>query len=153
MMLCLTRMILLSLAAYSAFKFVHKHMRKAKPLQEYNPREACQQMESSAAALAMELSIWNEVADFYKRAAELYNECGRSQPASDALAKGARIDTFMSSDQGHCASQLLSAYREADVEEVKRIIRIARKLPTGELVAMEVNSLEHGEPLDEDDLT
>lgn len=44
----------------------------------------------SAAALAVELSIWSEVADFYRRAAELYNECGRSQPASDALAKGAR---------------------------------------------------------------
>ncbi|KAF5811255.1 putative NSF attachment protein [Helianthus annuus] len=250
----------------------------------------------SAAALAVELGIWSEVADFYRRASELYNECGRSQPASDALAKGARaledakpedaiamytdacslleedgkenmafdlyraitnvyiklekygsfsltntlhyeaffldfvfhtkccyfasrytdaasfllrwavaankcnalhsqckaylsaiivylsahdfkqaeqcyndccqIDTFLSSDQSHCASKLLSAYREADVEEIKRvaksstvsnldhmIIRLARKLPTGELVAMEVNSLENGEALDEDDLT
>lgn len=44
----------------------------------------------SAAALAKELGNWNEVADFYRRASELYNECGRSQPASDALAKGAR---------------------------------------------------------------
>ncbi|GJW06778.1 gamma-soluble NSF attachment protein [Tanacetum coccineum] len=56
---------------------------------EFKPWDAAKHMES-AAALAMELSIWNEVADFYKRAAELYNECGRSQPASDALAKGAR---------------------------------------------------------------
>ncbi|KVH87934.1 NSF attachment protein [Cynara cardunculus var. scolymus] len=228
------------------------------------PWDAAKHMES-AAALAVELSIWNEVADFYRRASELYNECGRSQPASDALAKGARaledaqpdeavamytdacslleedgkenmvsdlyraitsvyvklekymdaatfllrwavasnkcnalhsqckaylsaiivylyahdfkqaeqcyndccqIDTFLSSDQSHCASKLLSAYREADAEEIKRvaksgtisnldhvIIRLARKLPTGELIAMEANSLEHGEALDEDDLT
>ncbi|PWA94593.1 NSF attachment protein [Artemisia annua] len=258
--------------AATAFRFAKKHEKakvafeKASKGQEMlaSSWDAAKHMES-AAALAMELSIWNEVADFYKRAAELYNECGRSQPASDALAKGARaledaqpdqaiamytdaislleedgkenmvfdlyraitnvyiklekytdaatfllrwavaankcnafhseckaylsaivvylyahdykqaeqcyndccqIDTFMSSDQGHCASQLLSAYREADVEEVKRIaksstisnldhmiIRIARKLPTGELVAMEINSLEQGDPLDEDDLT
>ncbi|KAI3681060.1 hypothetical protein L6452_35842 [Arctium lappa] len=250
-----------------------------------------QHMES-AAALAVELSIWNEVADFYRRASELYNECGRSQPASDALAKAVcialaaltisldlfttnivylelwgygsaledakpdeavamytdacslleedgkenmvsdlyraitsvyiklekytdaatfllrwavasnkcnalhsqckaylsaiivylyahdfkqaekcyndccQIDTFLSSDQSHCASKLLSAYREADVEEIQRvaksstisnldhmIIRLARKLPTGELIKMEADSLEHGEALDEDDLT
>lgn len=44
----------------------------------------------SAAALAKELGRWNEVSDFYHRASELYHECGRPQPASDALAKGAR---------------------------------------------------------------
>lgn len=44
----------------------------------------------SAAALAKELRNWNEVADLYRRASELYIECGRSQPASDALGKGAR---------------------------------------------------------------
>jgi len=44
----------------------------------------------SAAALAKELSNWREVADFYQKASELYMECGRPQPASDALAKGAR---------------------------------------------------------------
>lgn len=44
----------------------------------------------SAAALAKELGKWNEVADLYRRASELYVECGRSQPASDALAKAAR---------------------------------------------------------------
>ena len=44
----------------------------------------------SAAALAKDLRKWSEVADFYRRASELYAECGRSQPASDALAKGAR---------------------------------------------------------------
>ncbi|KAL0398182.1 UNVERIFIED_CONTAM: Gamma-soluble NSF attachment protein [Sesamum radiatum] len=44
----------------------------------------------SAAALAKEVGNWNEVSDFYRRASELYIQCGRSQPASDALAKGAR---------------------------------------------------------------
>ncbi|KAK3034381.1 hypothetical protein RJ639_033985 [Escallonia herrerae] len=55
-----------------------------------SPWDAAKHMES-AAALAKELSNWREVADFYRRASELYNECGRSQPASDALAKGARV--------------------------------------------------------------
>ncbi|PKH47905.1 hypothetical protein CRG98_050406 [Punica granatum] len=54
-----------------------------------SPWDAAKHMES-AAALAKELGNWKEVADFYRRASELYNECGRSQPASDALAKGAR---------------------------------------------------------------
>lgn len=34
-----------------------------------------------------------------------------------------RIDTFLSSDQSHCASKLLSAYREADDEEIKRVAK------------------------------
>ncbi|KAI8524621.1 hypothetical protein RHMOL_Rhmol13G0162900 [Rhododendron molle] len=55
-----------------------------------SPWDAAKHMES-AAALAKELSNWSEVADFYRRASELYIECGRSQPASDALAKGARV--------------------------------------------------------------
>ncbi|PQQ00167.1 gamma-soluble NSF attachment protein [Prunus yedoensis var. nudiflora] len=54
-----------------------------------SPWDAAKHMES-AAALAKELGKWNEVADFYRRASELYIVCGRSQPASDALAKGAR---------------------------------------------------------------
>lgn len=44
----------------------------------------------SAAAVAKELGNFSEVADFYRRASELYTVCGRPQPASDALAKGAR---------------------------------------------------------------
>ncbi|GJN08992.1 hypothetical protein PR202_ga26956 [Eleusine coracana subsp. coracana] len=52
------------------------------------PWDAAKHMES-AAALAKELGRCNEVSDFYRRASELYRECGRSQPASDALAKGA----------------------------------------------------------------
>lgn len=53
------------------------------------PWDAAKHMES-AAVLAKELSNWTEVADFYRKASELYTECGRPQPASDALAKGAR---------------------------------------------------------------
>ncbi|KAG2689571.1 hypothetical protein I3843_09G144300 [Carya illinoinensis] len=226
--------------------------------------DAAKHMES-AAYLAKELGNWNEVADFYRRASELYIVCGRSQPASDALAKGARvledavpdeaiqlytdacsileedgkeqmtfdlyraatsvyvklekytdaaafllrwgvaadkcnatnsqckaylsaiivylyahdfkqaeksyndcsqIDVFLRSDQGRCASKLLSAYSEGDIEEIKRlaqsstisnldhvIIRLARKLPTGEVSALKTDDVEEQEPLDENDLT
>jgi gamma-soluble NSF attachment protein len=44
----------------------------------------------TAATLAKELGNLNEVADYYRRASEFYMEAGRSQPASDALGKGAR---------------------------------------------------------------
>lgn len=60
--------------------FLHKQTR---------PWDAAKLMES-AAGLAKDLSNWREVGDFYRRASELYIECGRAQPASDALAKGAR---------------------------------------------------------------
>jgi gamma-soluble NSF attachment protein len=40
----------------------------------------------SAAALAKELGRWNEVSDFYRRTSELYRECGRDQPASNAIS-------------------------------------------------------------------
>ncbi|KAI4297274.1 hypothetical protein L6164_037168 [Bauhinia variegata] len=231
-----------------------------------SPWDAAKHMES-AAALAKELSNWREVGDFYRRASELYIECGRSQPASDALAKGARaledalpeeaiqlytdactvleedereqmafdlyraagsvyiklekysdaatillrlglaadksnatnsqckaylsaiivylyahdikqaekcyndcsqIDAFLRSDQNRCASKLLAAYTEGDIEEIKRIgqsstishldhaiIRLSRKLPTGDVSALKANTAEDEEeqPLDENDLT
>ncbi|KAJ4702792.1 gamma-soluble NSF attachment protein [Melia azedarach] len=229
-----------------------------------SPWDAAKHMES-AATLAKELCKWNEVADFYRKASELYIECGRSQPASDALTKAARalednapedaiqlytdacsileeddkeqmafdlyrgatnvyiklekytdaatfllrwglaadkcnathsqckaylcaiivylyahdfkqaekcyndcsqIDAFLRSDQNRCASKLLSAYTEGDVEEIKRvaqsstisnldhmIIRLARKLPTGDVSALKAGAAEEEEPLDENDLT
>ncbi|EEF32488.1 gamma-soluble nsf attachment protein, putative [Ricinus communis] len=229
-----------------------------------SPWDAAKHMES-AAALAKELRNWNEVADLYKKASELYIECGRSQPASDALAKGARaledavpdaavqlytdscvileedgkeqmafdlyraaasvyiklekytdaaaillrlgvaasncnatnsqckaylsaiivylyahdfkqaeqcyndcsqIDAFLSSDQNRSVSKLLSAYREGDIEEIKRlvqsstishldnvIIKLARKLPTGDINAFKTDAAKDEEPLDENDLT
>ncbi|OIW20837.1 hypothetical protein TanjilG_24305 [Lupinus angustifolius] len=220
----------------------------------------------SAGAMSKELSKWREVKDFYKRASELYIECGRSQPASDALAKGARaleaampeeaiqlyadactileddggdqmaidlyraatsvyikigkytdaasfllklglaadkcnaaysqckaylgaiivylyahdfkqaekcyngcsqIDAFLRSDENHCASKLLAAYTDGDIEEIKKIaqsstisnldhmvIRLARKLPTGDVNASKANTANEDEkPLDENDLT
>lgn len=230
-----------------------------------SPWDAAKHMES-AAMMAKENGKWNEVADFYRRASELYIECGRPQPASDALAKGARAleesmpeeavrlytdacelleedakeqmafdlyraatsvyiklekyeyaastllrwglaadkcnarnsqckaylsaiivylyahdfkqaekcyndcsqtDAFMGSDQFRAASKLLSAYREGDIEEVKRvtqsstisnldnvIIRLARKLPTGDLEVVKTEAAgEEGGQVDEDDLT
>ncbi|XP_031499522.1 gamma-soluble NSF attachment protein isoform X2 [Nymphaea colorata] len=228
-----------------------------------SPWDVAKHMEA-AAALAKEVGNWGEVSDFYRRASECYTECGRSQPASDALAKGARaleeavpqdaiqmyadacaileddgkqqmafdlyrsamslyiklerfsdaatfllrwglaadkckavnsqckaylsaivvylyahdfkqaqncyndcaqIDAFISSDQNRCAEKLLSAYGEADQEEIRRIalsstisnldhviIRLARKLPTGDLNSLNMDSKED-ETLDENDLT
>ncbi|XP_057971529.1 gamma-soluble NSF attachment protein [Malania oleifera] len=229
-----------------------------------SPWDAAKHMES-AASLAKELQNWGEVADFYRRASELYVMCGRSQPASDALGKGARaledavpddaiqmymdaialleeddkeqmafdlyraatnvyikhekytdaatfllrwglaadkskstntqckaylsaiivylythdfkeaekcyndcslIDAFLSSDQNRCACKLLSAYSEGDIEEIKHlgqsstishldhmVIRLARKLPTGDVSALKNHAAEQEEQLDEDDLT
>nr|CAB3488290.1 unnamed protein product [Digitaria exilis] len=229
-----------------------------------SPWDAAKHMES-AAALAKELGRWNEVSDFYRRASELYRECGRLQPASDALAKGAsaleekspeeaikmydeacsvleedgkeqmafdlyraaaalyikmekysdaaafflrlgsaadkcnainsqckaylsaiiiylyahdfqqaqkcyndcsEVQAFLSSDQNRCAMKLLSAYEEGDAEEIKRIgqssafnhldhvvIRLARKLPTGDVQAIKKAADDGEESLDEDDLT
>ncbi|MED6195500.1 hypothetical protein PIB30_038446 [Stylosanthes scabra] len=223
-----------------------------------SPWDAAKHMES-AAALAKELRNLREVADFYRRASELYIECGRPQPASDALAKGARaledavpeeaiqlytdactvleedereqmaFDLYRaatnvyiklekytdaaalmlklglaaeksnainsqckaylsaviiylyahdfkqaekcyndcSHDQNRCASKLLAAYTDGDVEEIKRvaqssaishldnvIIKIARKLPTGDVSGLKAETVEgEGEVLDENDLT
>ncbi|KAB5535004.1 hypothetical protein DKX38_018090 [Salix brachista] len=217
-----------------------------------SPWDAAKDMES-AAALAKELGNWNEVSDFYGRASELYMECGRPQPASDALVKAARaledtipdaavqlyneasaileedgkeqmtfdlycaassvyvklekysaaatsllqlglaadkcnatnsqckaylgaiivylyahdfkqaekcyndcsqVDAFLRSDQNRCASKLLSAYTEGDIEEIKRlaqsstvsnldhvVIKLARKLPTGDFILITNNSV------------
>lgn len=44
----------------------------------------------SAGGLARELGNFDEVIDLYKRASELYVQCGKVQPAADALDKGAR---------------------------------------------------------------
>ncbi|KAJ8758812.1 hypothetical protein K2173_000533 [Erythroxylum novogranatense] len=229
-----------------------------------SPWDAAKHMES-AAGLAKELGNWNEVADLYRKASELYMECDRPQPSSDALAKAARaledtmpdaavqlytdacvileedgkeqmafdlyraatalyiklekytdataymlrlgvaadkcnarnsqfkaylsaivvylyahdlkqaeqcyndcsqIDAFLESDQGRCASKLLSAYREGDIEEIKRlaqsstishldnvIIKLARKLPTGDLSGFKNDGGNEEEQLDENDLT
>lgn len=230
-----------------------------------SPWEAAKNIES-AAAMSKELRNWTDVKDLYQRASELYIECERSQPAADALAKGARaledslpeesiklytdactileedgaeqmafdlyraaanvyikhekyadaasfllrlgvaadkcnatnsqtkaylsaiivylyaqdfkqaekcyndcsqIDGFLRSDHGRCASKLLGAFKDGDIEEIKRInqssiisnldhviIRLARKLPMGDVNALKADTTkEEEEPLDENDLT
>ncbi|KAF9620550.1 hypothetical protein IFM89_013215 [Coptis chinensis] len=54
-----------------------------------SPWDAAKHMETCG-NISKELGKWGHVLDYYRRASELYNECGRSQPASDSLAKGAR---------------------------------------------------------------
>eukprot|EP00246_Nothoceros_aenigmaticus_P006336 TRINITY_DN1916_c0_g2_i1.p1 TRINITY_DN1916_c0_g2~~TRINITY_DN1916_c0_g2_i1.p1 ORF type:complete len:231 (-),score=49.85 TRINITY_DN1916_c0_g2_i1:276-917(-) len=39
--------------------------------------------------MAKELGAWAEVADLYRRASELYTNCGKPQPSADALRRGA----------------------------------------------------------------
>nr|XP_025646350.1 gamma-soluble NSF attachment protein isoform X2 [Arachis hypogaea] len=77
------------------------------------------------------------------------------------------IDAFCKSDQNRCASNLLAAYSDGDIEEIKRIaqsssisnldhsmIRLARKLPTGDVSALKGNTArQEDQPLDENDLT
>ncbi|KAE8689807.1 Gamma-soluble NSF attachment protein [Hibiscus syriacus] len=89
-----------------------------------------------------------------QQAEKCYNDCSQ-------------IDAFLSSDQNRCASKLLSAYREGDVEEIKLvaqsstisnlenvIIKLARKLPTGDVAKMQGDADKGGEEaLDENDLT
>jgi tetratricopeptide (TPR) repeat protein len=248
---------------YEKAKVAFEKASKGQEMQS-SPWDAAKHMES-AAALAKELGKWNEVTDFYRRASELYNECDRAQPASDALARGARaledaqpeeaiklyidacnsleeddkhqmafelyraascvyiklekyndaaafllrwglaadkcnathsqckaylsaiivylyahdfqeadkclndcsqVGSFLSSDQYRSASRLLSAYTDGDIEEIKHvaqsstisnldhvIIKLARKLPTGDVSAMKRGEANQEDLLDEDDLT
>ncbi|KAH9604964.1 hypothetical protein KSS87_001781 [Heliosperma pusillum] len=249
---------------YEKAKIAFEKASKGQEMQS-SPWDAAKHMES-AATMAKEQGLWTEVSEFYKSASHYYIECGRSQPASDALAKGARAlaeslpeeaislyvssceileedgkeqmafdlyreaasiyvklekyedaaaillrwglaadkcnaknsqckaylsaiivylfahdfkqaekcyndccqtDAFIGSDQFRDATKLLSAYREGDVEEIKRltqsgavkhldnvIIKLARKLPTGELDAIRADATEDfGDDLDEDNLT
>lgn len=88
-----------------------------------------------------------------KQAQKCYNDCSQ-------------IGAFVNSDQYRSASKFLSAYQEGDAEEIKRIaqsstisnldhmiIRIARKLPTGDLEQLKLEADNGEEQLDEDDLT
>ncbi|XLS89679.1 hypothetical protein HN51_065687, partial [Arachis hypogaea] len=90
----------------------------------------------------------------YKQAEMCYNDCSQ-------------IDAFCKSDQNRCASNLLAAYSDGDIEKIKRIaqsssisnldhsmIRLARKLPTGDVSALKGNTgRQEDQPLDENDLT
>ncbi|KAJ9691359.1 hypothetical protein PVL29_013516 [Vitis rotundifolia] len=115
--------------------------------------DKCKATHSQFKAYLSAIVVYLYAHDF-KEAEKCYNDCSQ-------------IDAFLSSDQGRCASKLLSAYAEGDIEEIKRvaqsstisnldhmIIRLARKLPTGDVSAMKANAgNEQEEPLDEDDLT
>ncbi|MCO5608160.1 hypothetical protein L7F22_062366 [Adiantum nelumboides] len=54
-----------------------------------SPWQAAKNLEA-AGGLAKELGKFDEVLDLYRRASNLYGECGMPQPSADALAKGAR---------------------------------------------------------------
>ncbi|KAF6147317.1 hypothetical protein GIB67_009800 [Kingdonia uniflora] len=69
------------------FLFVYTDLVLHKKLNR--PWDAAKHMDSCG-TLAKELGSWSEVADYYRRASELYTECGRSQPGADSLARGAR---------------------------------------------------------------
>ncbi|XP_022873554.1 gamma-soluble NSF attachment protein-like [Olea europaea var. sylvestris] len=89
----------------------------------------------------------------FQQAEKCYNDC-------------CQVEAFLNSDQNRAASRLLSAYTEGDVEEIKRaaqssivsnldhvIVKLARKLPTGDVSAFKMDTKDQEEPLDEDDLT
>uniref|UniRef100_A0A2N9HW23 Gamma-soluble NSF attachment protein n=1 Tax=Fagus sylvatica TaxID=28930 RepID=A0A2N9HW23_FAGSY len=83
-----------------------------------SPWDAAKHMES-AAALAKELSNWTEVADFYRKACELYIVCGRTQLASDALAKAARARTeFGEAEICDCEIEAGSILEEDEKEQM-----------------------------------
>ncbi|XP_078428747.1 gamma-soluble NSF attachment protein [Wolffia australiana] len=110
----------------------------------------CKAVNSQCKAYLSAILVYLYTHDF-KQAEKCYNDCSQ-------------IDAFLSSDQGRCSSKLLAAYEEGDAEEIKRIclsstishldhmiIRLARKLPTGDVTAIGSKGAE--EALDEDDLT
>ncbi|GLT53829.1 hypothetical protein SLA2020_270720 [Shorea laevis] len=87
-----------------------------------SPWDTAKHMES-AAGLAKELGNFIEVADFYRRASELYIVCGRPQPASDALAKGAGKHIFCPLHPVSCYVNLFqwrhpSTYLDSDNENL-----------------------------------
>ncbi|KAF8115032.1 hypothetical protein N665_0030s0079 [Sinapis alba] len=99
----------------------------------------------------------DDAIQLYTDACEILEEDGKDQLAFDL------IDAFLKSDQNRTASRLLTAYNEGDIEEIKKVassrtvsnldhsfIKLARKLPTGDVTAIQMNT---GEDLDEDDLT
>ncbi|XP_028556110.1 gamma-soluble NSF attachment protein [Dendrobium catenatum] len=108
-------------------------------------------LEQSGVAYLSAIIVYLYLHDF-KQAQKCYDDC-------------TQVSAFLSSDQSRCASKLLSAYREGDVEEIKRIaqssiishldhaiIRLARKLPTGDLKGIEIDDADEQEALDEDNL-
>lgn len=114
--------------------------------------DKCNAVNSQCKAYLSAIIIYLYAHDF-NQAQKCYNDCSQ-------------IASFLNSDQSRCASKLLSAYEEGDAEEIKRvamsstisqldhvIIRLARKLPTGDLKEIVVEETNDEEALDENDLT
>jgi len=115
--------------------------------------DKCNAVNSQCKAYLSAVIIYLYAHDF-NQAHKCYNDCSQ-------------IAGFLNSDQSRCASKLLSAYEEGDAEEIKRvaqsstishldhaIIRLARKLPTGDLKDLKIEGNDEEEDaLDENDLT
>ncbi|XP_010941574.1 gamma-soluble NSF attachment protein [Elaeis guineensis] len=114
--------------------------------------DKCNAVHSQCKAYLSAIIVYLYAHDF-QQAQKCYNDCSQ-------------IEAFLNSDQNRCASKLFSAYEEGDAEEIKRvaksstisnldhvIIRLARKLPTGDLKELKREEAKEEEPLDENDLT
>ncbi|VAH51936.1 unnamed protein product [Triticum turgidum subsp. durum] len=115
--------------------------------------DKCNAVNSQCKAYLSAIIIYLYAHDF-QQAQKCYNDCSE-------------VQGFLNSDQNRCAMKLLSAYEEGDAEEIKRaaqssainhldhvVIRLARKLPTGDLQAIKKDvGGDDGDSLDEDDLT
>ncbi|GLT65551.1 hypothetical protein SLA2020_379790 [Shorea laevis] len=69
--------------------------------------DKCNATNSQCKAYLSSIIVYLYAHDF-KQAEKCYNDCSQ-------------IDAFLRSDQGRCASRLLSAYSEGDIEEIKRL--------------------------------
>ncbi|KAL1538412.1 gamma-soluble NSF attachment protein-like [Salvia divinorum] len=125
------------------------------PIVVQRRRELNQQHETYLTLSAAYLSaiIVYLYAHDFEQAEKCYNDC-------------CQVDAFMNSDQNRATSRLMSAYTDGDIEEIKRaaqssivsnldhvIIKLARKLPTGDISGFKRGAIETEDPLDEDDLT
>ncbi|GMY38034.1 gamma-soluble NSF attachment protein [Fagus crenata] len=67
----------------------------------------CNAINSQCEAYLSAIIVYLYARDF-KQAEKCYNDC-------------AQIDVFLGNDHGRCASKLLSAYSEGNIEEIKRV--------------------------------
>ncbi|RYR13320.1 hypothetical protein Ahy_B04g070380 [Arachis hypogaea] len=146
---------MLILQHFPGYVFVTQRYLDAAPLQLKFGLAAskCNATNSQCKAYLSAIIIYLYTND-YKQAEMCYNDCSQ-------------IDAFCKSDQNRCASNLLAAYSDGDIEKIKRIaqsssisnldhsmIRLARKLPIGDVSALKGNTgRQEDQPLDENDLT
>ncbi|KAG8044590.1 hypothetical protein GUJ93_ZPchr0068g2941 [Zizania palustris] len=116
--------------------------------------DKCNAINSQCKGYLSAIIIYLYAHDF-QQAQKCYNDCSE-------------VQAFLNSDQNRFAMKLLSAYEEGDAEEIKRtaqssainhldhvVIRLARKLPTGDLQAIKKDMAadDGNDSLDENDLT